>query len=163
MALDVLSPRGQKAVAYARRGLFLVGQPYVETRQDVDGDIDGFFLSSNNEVVATFECKSRDMSLAELRGRFKNEWILTFEKVSKGAAVARATRTPLLGVVYLTKDDKALVVRIADEYGNIVAPMRLAVTETQATCNGGAATRTNAYINMGKARLYEERSLSCAS
>ena len=159
MALDVLSPRGAEAVAQSRAGLALVGQQYVETQQDREGDIDGFFLSSDGrEIVAAFEAKARDMTLEMLRTKFRNEWILTFDKIVRGAAIAKATRVPLLGVCYLIPSDTTLVIRLADEDGNIVAPCRIEMTKTRATCNGGTAIRSNAYVSMAKARAYAYRS-----
>lgn len=156
MGLDVLTPKGQQAVIEARNGLALIGRQYVETDQNKQGDIDGFFLSKDGrEVAAAFEIKARDMTLDQLTGRFRNEWILTFDKINKGAMIAKSLRVPFFGVVYLITDQITLLVKIADDEGNIVSPVRLAVTETQANCNGGVAIRTNAYVCMNDAYMYK--------
>ena len=152
--LDVLSPKGQKAIEDLRKGLALVGHRYIETNQDRDADIDGFFLTDDGRtILAAYEGKARDMTLDQLRRSFDNEWILTFDKISKGAAIARALRVPLHGVIYLVPDNVALVIKLTDSLGNIITPLRTAVTETKANCNGGKAIRTNAYVRMDKARV----------
>lgn len=157
MALDALTQRGQQAIEESRTGLALVGRQYVETSQDKEGDIDGFFLSEDGRTLAAaFEAKARNMTLKQLRGQFKNEWILTFEKISKGSIISKSLRVPLFGVVYLVPDRITMLVKLTDDYGNIVDPVRLGVTETRATCNGGKATRTNAYISMADAWIYRE-------
>jgi hypothetical protein len=155
MALDVLSKRGRQAVEESRLGLALVGRPYVETAQEREGDIDGFFLSQNGTTLAAaFEAKARDMTLDQLRNGYGNEWLVTYEKIAKGAAISRSLCVPLFGVVYLIPDQTTLLVKLTDDHGNIVAPVRLAVTETRANCNGGKAIRTNAYVSMENAYLY---------
>jgi hypothetical protein len=155
MSLDALSPVGKKAIDESRYGLSLIPRRIVETRQDREGDIDGFFLSADgNELAAAFEAKARNMTLEQLRKSFKNEWILTFEKISKGAIISKSLCVPFFGVVYLIPDKTTLLVKLTDDHGNIVAPVRLEVTDTQATCNGGHAKRTNAYINMANAHVY---------
>jgi hypothetical protein len=99
------------------------------------------------------EIKAREMTEAELK-RFGNEWLVTFEKIQKGALIAKSLCVPFYGVLYLIPDQKTYLVKLTDEHGNIVAPMRLEVTETQATCNGGTALRTNAYVSVEGAKVY---------
>ena len=151
--LDVLTENGQEAVRQSRRALELIGKQYIETKQDTSANIDGFFVFKN-EVIACYEIKSRNTSLDELEGRFNNEWIMTYDKVMRGAAMAKALQVPFCGVLYLTQDDTAMLVMIADEAGDICVPMRVVRTKTQATCNGGTANRVNAYINMDSARKF---------
>lgn len=156
MSLGVLSEKGQKAVEQARVGLSLIPRKYIETSQSREGAIDGFFLNDSGEyIAAAFEVKARDMTLERLNKSFAGEWLLTFEKIKKGAEVAKHLCVPFFGVVYLVPEDKTLLIKLTDDHGNIVAPMRLEVTPTQATCNGGSAMRTNAYISMHSARVFK--------
>jgi hypothetical protein len=160
MALDALSINGMKAIEQSRIGLSLIGREYVETRQDREGDIDGFFLSKDGkEIVAAFEVKARNMTLAQLQNQFKNEWILTFEKINKGSAISRSLCIPFFGVVYLIPDAVTLLVQLCDDKGNPATTFRVDNTETQATCNGGKASRSNAYISMKSAKQF--RGASC--
>ncbi len=153
MGLDVLTENGQIAVNQSRRALELIGKKYVETKQDTIADIDGFFIH-DNEVIACYEIKSRKASLEELETRFNNEWIMTYDKVLRGAAISKALQIPFCGVLYLVEDDTAMLIAITDKTGEMVAPIRVERTKTQATCNGGTASRVNAFIDMGKARKY---------
>jgi len=155
MGLDVLSERGRKAVEDARVGLSYVGRQYVETPQETSADIDGFFLSRDGRSIsAAFEAKAREMSFQQLRGNFGNEWILTFSKMERGAAIARALCVPFVGVCYLIPDEVTLVITIANAAGEIVADYRVKETRTQDNCNGGSVIRENAFIKMDRARIY---------
>ena len=154
MSLDANTEKGQNYVNHSRAGIHLIPQPFVETAQDKAGDIDGFFLKQDRKtIVAAVEIKAREMTEAELK-RFGNEWLVTFEKIQKGALIAKSLCVPFYGVLYLIPDQKTYLVKLTDEHGNIVAPMRLEVTETKATCNGGTALRTNAYVSVEGAKVY---------
>lgn len=155
MGLDVLSERGRQAVEDARVGLSYIGRQYVETPQETSADIDGFFLSRDTRsIAAAFEAKARDMTIEQLRGQFRNEWILTHDKIEKGAAIARALCVPFYGVCYLIPSEITLVIKIADPAGNVVADYRIDETRTKENCNGGSIIRKNAFIKMDRARIY---------
>ena len=153
MSLDVLTENGQIAVEHSRRALELIGKKYVETKQDTTADIDGFFIHENN-VIACYEIKSRNTTLDELEGRFNNEWIITYDKIIRGAAIAKALQVPFCGILYLVDDDISMLVKITDEIGELCVPIRVVRSKTQATCNGGSANRVNAYVNMDSARKF---------
>jgi hypothetical protein len=154
MSLDVLTENGQIAVEHSRRALELIGKKYVETKQDTIADIDGFMLNKSNEIMACYEIKSRNTTLDELEGRFDNEWIITYDKIIRGAAIAKALQIPFCGILYLVNDDISMLVTIADEIGELCVPIRVVRSKTQATCNGGTANRVNAYVNMDSARKF---------
>lgn len=158
MSLDVLSENGQLAVKQSRRALELLGCKYVETKQDTTSDIDGFFLNDANEVIACYEIKSRNNSLDDLENKFNDEWLITYDKIIKGAVIAKALQIPFYGVLYLVKDDTTLLIKIAGSNGEFIPNIRIERTKTQATCNGGTANRVNAYINMRSAKEYSENS-----
>jgi hypothetical protein len=154
MSLDCLTEKGQEAIAHSRIGAQKVPRVFIETAQDKAGDIDGFFLDKDEKTIAAaVEIKARDMTEEELR-TYKSEWLVTFEKIQKGAHIAKSLCVPFYGLLYLIPDQKTYLIKLADDHGNIVAPMRLKVTETQANCNGGHAERTNAYICMKEAKVY---------
>ena len=152
--LDVLSERGQESVKQSRRALEIIGRNYVETKQDTASDIDGFFLGAANDIIAAYEIKSRDMSVSDLEESFNNEWLITYEKILKGAAISKALCIPFYGLLYLIPDDLVMVIRISDVNGDVVVPFRVVRSKTQATCNGGTANRINAYISMDSAKIY---------
>lgn len=80
---------------------------------------------------------------------------MTWEKIEKAKNVARQLRIGLTGFLYIVPSRVLLVQKLTDETGNLLVPMRLETTQTQACINGGRATRTNAYIDMRNARRYE--------
>lgn len=159
MSLDVNSPRGQQTVAdeqEVRRLMFRLGYRYVETAKDGPALVDAILTDRNaRNLVAVAETKCRyDVTHDEFVRAYRNEWLVTWEKIAEGMRIARAMRLMFLGVLYLVKSRTVLTVRIAEASGLLVAPIRLQATETQATCNGGRALRTNAYIDMRGARVF---------
>lgn len=153
MGLDVLTENGQIAVEYSRKALNQIGKKYIETAQDTIADIDGFFIK-DNVIIACYEIKSRDMSLDTLENKFNNEWIITYDKILRGAAVAKALQVPFCGVLHLIPDNKTMLIKITDSNGEFCVPIRITRSKTQATCNGGTANRVNAYIDMEYSRIY---------
>lgn len=156
--MDAMTPRGQEALAQARLALRALeartGVEFVEFSDSKPADVDGFVLR-RGKPVALYEVKARNMSLDDLVGRFRNEWLVSYEKLHRARTLAMSLHLPLFGILHCTKDGVVLTCRIWDEHGNCEAPMRLEVTETQATCNGGVARRTNAFINMQPAMRYQ--------
>lgn len=155
--MDATTENGIKAIQQARAGLIATGIPFVETPQDEPADVDGFFLNADEtEVVACFEAKARSMSLAELK-EMGGEWLMSAQKVVKGREMARRLRVPFYGVLYLVPDKITMLVLIADKDGEIACGIRYAVTETQATCNGGTARRKNAFIDMKQSKRWRAK------
>lgn len=155
MSLDCLTPKGIQAIEDVRRGLELVKYDYVETSQSTDADIDGFFVRGK-EITGVFEAKARyKMNQHLLETKFKNEWILTYSKLVKGSQISKALRTPFCGVLYMVDERKVMVIKITDEKGNIIVPVRVLVTPTKETVNEDERVeRTNAYIKMDTAKIY---------
>lgn len=151
--MDATTENGLRAIADGNVGLARIGRPYVVTHQSRPADIDGFFLEGSI-VIACFEVKTRYMSEEVLRGQFGNKWLISMDKVEKGAAVAKAVCAPFIGVLVLPPSAMTLSVQIANWRGEIVAKMKTEVTETQATCNGGKASRLNAFIDMTEADIW---------
>lgn len=157
--LDINTPRGRKAAQLQAEALSIVtdacGVRFVTTSDIDSAFIDAMAINADNEVQAVAEVKSRDMTEAQLK-RFGNEWLLTYEKILHGALIAKYLRVPFIGVLYLIPDAKVMTIVIADKDGELIAPIRINRTETQKTINGGKIIRTNAYLNMDSARIYEQ-------
>ncbi len=126
---------------------------YVETPKEKAAFVDAL-LMVGNELTAVVETKCRNSTVEQFFGQFDGKWLVTFEKVLEARKTASALQLPLVGFLYLIPDKTLLVQKIANPDGSLVADMELKTTETQATCNGGKAVRTNAYIDMSKARRY---------
>lgn len=158
--MDILTPRGQKTredeAVVARAIESLLGVRYVETDKDSPAAIDALLMNSaGDKVIAVVETKCRyDVTLEEFRERYDNKWLVTWEKLAKGMEIASMMHVPFVGLLYLPRSAAALLIRISHPNGNLAASMRLETTTTQATVNGGKASRTNAFIDMSTAKGY---------
>ena len=156
--LDIATPAGRLTLAdeAAAAELFTGHQPrfrYVETPKDKPALVDALLLRGD-ELFAVVETKCRNESSESFFQKFGGRWLVTLEKVLEARKTAVALQLPLVGFLYLNKDKTLLVQKIAEPDGKFVASMVIKTTETQATCNGGTAIRTNAYIDMTKAKVY---------
>lgn len=153
--LDIESPRGQQSLVEERRmlaaiRLYLPGFRIIETDKSKPDDVDGYLIKQGR-VRGVFESKCRHMTRETLRGPFQNEWLVTTDKLVRGVAEAKKYDAPFFGFLYLVPDDVALAIRLADEDGQFLPPMREQWTLTQATCNGGQIERLNTYVDMSLA------------
>ena len=129
------------------------GVSVVQTPKSKPADVDGLIFRAG-EVIAMYEAKCRDMTRDQL-SRFGGEWLVTFEKLQRGADLARAMCVPLVGYLYLVPDKTVLSVRITNDQGQFLPKIRLERTETKECCNGGQIVRTNAYIDVSQARAFK--------
>ena len=156
--MDILSTRGQATLPDEQRAkeIFLLNFPryrYVETPKDRPADVDAF-LVLDNDIKAIIETKCRyDCDLVKFRGSYGNEWLVTFDKLERARIIARSLCVKVIGFLYLKQSDVLLVQEIVNADGLYVPSIRLDSTTTQATINGGTATRTNAYIKMDSSKL----------
>lgn len=156
--MDILSAKGQATLPDEQRAkeIFLLNYPkyrYVETPKDRPADVDAF-LVLDNDIKAIIETKCRyDCDLVKFRGLYGNEWLVTFDKLERARTIARSLCVKVIGFLYLKQSDILLVQEIVNSDGLYVPSIRLDSTTTQATINGGSATRTNAYIKMDSATL----------
>lgn len=168
MTPDILTLRGKEAardqviaanaVVSKHRTL-----DFVHTRiEDADPEmvvaaVDGIFVNAAQPcrtIAACAEIKARDMSLAQLE-RWGWEWLVTHQKMEDLRMACRLFRCRGVGVLYLKPDRLVLTRHICDHLGRWLVPYRTANTTTQATCNGGTATRENGFIGMRGSRYYE--------
>jgi len=105
---------------------------------------------------AVVETKCRyNLKLAQLKNSFNNEWLVTWTKVQNAMQIATSLGVPCVGLLYLVEEKTLLVQKLSDQYGNLMAKLRIENTETQATINGGKAVRNNAFIDMTNAKIYQ--------
>ena len=157
--LDINTPKGQESLNDEQEAIEILSRSlpdlkFIQTTKERASAVDGFVLT-NDVLCGFFECKSRDMSEKQLSSIFGNEWLVTFEKISKGAEIAKLFCVPFVGYLYLVPDKVVLSVQIANRYGNFMVPLRIENTETQKTVNGGKIIRTNAYISMLNAKRFQ--------
>lgn len=160
MGLDILTPKGQKTLADLDKAisLFLQANPglsYTPTPDDQPADVDGVVAVRGGAMRAVVEVKCRyEVSLDHFQTRFNNEWLVTMDKLTRGAAVSRALSVPLYGFLYLVEGNTLLTKRITGSDGLFTTKFRCDCTETQRTVNGGTAVRANAYIDMRDSKVY---------
>jgi hypothetical protein len=158
MALDVNTVRGQKTLVDERRCVQIIeshhpGWEFVLTPKERESAIDGI-LVQNAVTRAIVEQKSRyDVGFEQFIDRYRFQWLVTFEKIIKAKAIAEAFRIPLVGALYIVRDDVVLIQLLWSPGEGWCAELCIRKTETQATVNGGRALRDNAFIDMRSAKV----------
>jgi hypothetical protein len=151
--MDILTPKGQRTVREEDDAVDLFTRrfpqyAYARTPKDMPSPVDAILIK-DGLISAVVETKCRQMTMETFVGAFKMEWLVTGQKIEDGVAIAKALCVSYVGFLYLVPDKTLLVAKVWD--GDYITPIRWARTETQATVNGGIATRVNAFINMSKA------------
>jgi hypothetical protein len=155
--MDILTPKGQQTARdeQAAAAIFekATGCRYVGTPKDQPAKVDAVVVGPSGEIVAVVETKCRyKLSRNALRQGWNDEWLVTMEKLDEGREAARLLAVPLYGFLYLVDEQLLLTKLIADPSGQYCCKLRVDQTETQATVNGGKATRANAFVDMSDAR-----------
>ena len=147
MSLDCVTPEGKffisKQDLAAARFAEIFKCQFTQTGSAASADIDAIF-SRRGTIVAIAEIKCRKMSWEQLRG-FKT-YLITHDKLVRGADLSRRLCAPFIVLVYLLSDDSIVYWRVTNERGEITTEFSVRYTDTQATCNGGNAQRANAYL-----------------
>jgi hypothetical protein len=155
--MDILTPAGQKTLAdeESARRIFESHFPeyrYIHTPKDRPADIDAVVIHKN-QITGVVETKCRyDVDLEGFNSRYQGLWLVTFDKILKGKVIADALQVPLVGFLYLAKSD-VLLMNVIYRDGSFLPKMTIEETRTQKTVNGGSILRSNAYIDMGQAKV----------
>ena len=150
--LDIATVRGQVSLAdeqhvadwfNAKPGL-----RYIQTPKNKPAKVDAI-LTQNNEIIGLAETKCRyKLSLDQFQQTFRNEWLITAEKVDTGIKLAEQLCVPLYGFLFLVDANTLLVQNLSS------ASTHREITETQRTINGGVAVRENLFVSMRNAKIY---------
>ena len=130
---------------------------YIQTPKGTPALVDAILTNkSSSELLGVAETKCRYdlVSLEQFQANYKNEWLVTWSKVSNAINIATSLGVPCVGFLYLVKPKVLLAQRLSDNDGRLAVEVRLSTTSTQATINGGRAMRTNAFINMADAKIF---------
>lgn len=152
-----MTPLGKRALQHAKDALDAVelatGRRFIAFPDDIPADVDGF-ISDNGRVISLYEAKARDMSSEDLMGRYNGEWLLTWDKLLRAAALTKSLHLPFTAVLYCIRDRTVFLKTLWDAEWNLRANIRVQQTNTQRTVNGGTASRANAFIDMRDAKKF---------
>jgi len=158
--VDVLSKRGVATLEQEERAAHLISlhfpqYQYIHTPKHKPARVDAM-LCRGGDISRVIETKCRTCSLHTFRTSFKNEWLITYEKLAASRHIASELGVPLAGFLYLVPDDVLLVQQITDDNGLWKVKIRLEATQTQRTINGGLQVRNNAFIDMSNAAVLSD-------
>lgn len=162
--MDILTEKGQKTLLDEKNAIeiFLKNNSsfgVVETPKNKPSDFD-LILTKGYRVIGIVETKCRyDCDMDRFSKEYKNQWLLTFDKLIKMKSFTDAMKVDAIGFLYLVPS-KALLVKTIIHNGEFVIPFHVRNTFTKRSVNGGSALRTNAYIDMSNAKVfYGERNV----
>lgn len=149
--MDILTTRGQKTAADeldVAKWVESFGYSYIHSPKDKPATVDAIVTKGKNiYCIAETKCRYRCDS-STFMNTWGGEWLVTWEKVQTGILLAKSLCVPFIGFLYLPDSGEITGVEISDSNGVLSTAVRLEATETQATCNGGYAARTNAFIKI---------------
>lgn len=122
----------------------------VLTPDDRESPVDAMFYRGDL-LTACAEVKARDMTEHDLVHRYRS-YLVTYDKLDRGRAIAKSLCVPYLLIVGLWPERLIVWWKVADSGGRWLVPFVQERTATQATCNGGTATRVNAYVGLESMR-----------
>lgn len=147
--LDINTPKGQNSLNEEQEMLKYMtykwrktGKTFIQTIKDKAAYCDGFIVK-DNEIIGLFESKCRKLSFSELE-KF-GTWLITYEKLEQCKQLSYALKVPFYGFLYLIKDKKVGVWKIAED-GEYSFEFKIEETITQKNINGGEIKRKNAYL-----------------
>lgn len=114
--MDILTPKGQETLAQERAAisLFLQSFPgfeFIETPKDTPADIDGI-ITKNGVMISGVEVKCRNMTADDLVNKYKNQWLITADKLDRGVNVCERLGIDFRGFLYLVPHNMLLIVPI---------------------------------------------------
>jgi hypothetical protein len=160
MSLDILTPRGQQTLVDEMRAAAIfemsTGLAYHRTPDSLPAKVDAV-ITKQGRIAGVVETKCRYcLTRARLRDEWKDEWLVTMEKIEQAKAAAAALCVPLYGFLFLADEGVLLTQKITDEAGQYEVKFRCEKTQTQKTVNGGSVVRCNAYIDMSNAKEWRD-------
>ena len=147
-SLDCLTPEGQKWIARQSRIVKIIAQTFgvsaIEMSHDPAATIDvQFYRDSHLKAIAEIKC--RNMSLDQLRSY--GSYLITDDKLSRGADISRTLEVPMYLFVGLRRDHRIVYWKVTDHDGASIINIDRRSTFTKRTCNDARPiTRMNAYL-----------------
>jgi len=159
MSLDINTPNGAITLLQEQQAVEIIkqvwpGSSYIETPKDTPADVDAI-MSMNDVLKAVAQTSCRQITLGDMQYNFRNEWLLTFEKLLKGRRMAMGLQVEYWGLIYLVPDAVLLRVKMFTPQQGWLVKFRIEKTMTRATVNGGTAIRDNAFIDVSGADIMD--------
>ena len=160
MGLNVETPKGQQAILDAEDAIDIWHRNnpqirFIFTPQNKPAVVDGcLYVGETLFGIGEIKCRY-DMDTYELKCQRRNEWLVTYSKVTRSARLAEALGVPLWGFLYLHADKTLFVIVITNSNGVITCDLRMEETKTKNNINKEKdVIRENAFILMDKAMTY---------
>lgn len=156
--MDVLTPRGQESRAQEDRAIAIWQSrfphiAYIHTPKDSPAVVDAI-LVRDGQIVGVVETKCRpQLTVLQFSMDYQSRWLVTKKKIDDGVQTAKSLCVPYVGFLFLPDADLLLYQTIWRPGEGYVCDITIADTRTQATINGGSIVRTNAFIDMSKAKF----------
>ena len=167
MAYDSLSPKGEQSFVNAEKAIAIWHDHFpswqiLQTRKPEPprspAIADGVIVE-NGIIRGIIEIKSRSFDLYALQNKFKNEVIITHDKLIKCQQIAQALDVPFILFIYLVPDEALVWKPIwrpeSEEHWN--TEITIKYTETQKSVNGGTIMRHNTFVNMTSASIWRRK------
>ena len=157
--MDILTKRGKSSLQYEREAIekFSLIHPeyrFIETPKERPAAADGVFMK-HGVLHSVVEVKVRDVTRKKLRFAFRDNWLVTMEKVEKGRTLSALLGIPFVGMLYLLPEKRLLTLMITDDKGEWAFDFETSETTTQRCINGGEAVRLNAFLPLATAKEHE--------
>jgi hypothetical protein len=113
--------------------------------------IDGMLFTgnlSNRQLVALIEIKCRNISIAELFGKYNSELMVDASKVDALKAVSTMLCAPSYLVCYLLKSGTVLKTEIANDKGALVCEKRNEIAAAPSQIGGPVVEKEVSYIKL---------------
>jgi hypothetical protein len=155
--MDILTPKGQKTLEDEdkARKIFEAHYPafkYVQTPKNKPADVDAI-LVRDGVVAGVVETKCRyDCDLTKFRTTYGCRWLVTYDKLVRGAELSESLCVPFVGFLYIVQSN-VLLIKTLFQHGNWTVDIRVEETRTQRTVNGDTIVRTNGYVDMSDSRV----------
>jgi hypothetical protein len=125
-----------------------------ETNKSGGKVFDGYMFR-DDDLVAIYECKNRNVSYEQLKQW--GSWLVTWKKLKDCQRVAKKYNVDFIGFLGVEKSDIILYWHICNKHGEFLFDFDVKETETQATINGGKATRYNAFLPLEYAKEIKKK------
>lgn len=154
--MDILTKKGQETKRQEDEAIALWHKKYphlryVETPKNQPASVDGLIIKDET-IQAVVETKCRQCSVVEFSVTWESKWLVTADKIKRGAHIAQELCVPFVGFLYLPEPKILMYKTLWKPDKGWTTDLAEKETRTQATVNGGSIVRLNAFIDMSDAK-----------